>query len=187
MQEEINKALEVLKQGGIIIYPTDTVWGIGCDACNVKAVEKVYKIKHRSESKSLITLVSDIEMLRTYVKEIPFVAKELMQSVEHPLTIIYPSARNLAKNVINSDGTAAIRIVKDDFCHDLVAAFGRPIVSSSANISGDETPLFFSKINQDLLDSANYVVNLNRDKMIQVKSSTIIKVYKNGEYEIIRN
>lgn len=187
MQEEINNALEVLKHGGVIIYPTDTVWGIGCDACNMKAVEKVYRIKHRSETKSMIILVSDMDMLHTYVKEIPFVAKELIQSVEHPLTIIYPSARNLAKNVITSDGTAAIRIVKEEFCHNLIAAFGKPIVSSSANLSGDETPLFFSKISQDILDAADYVVNLNRDKMIQVKSSTIIKVYKNGEYEIIRN
>lgn len=187
MQEEIKKALEVLKRGGTIIYPTDTVWGIGCDACNVKAVDKIYKLKHRSATKSLIVLVSDMDMLHSYVREIPFVAKELIQSVEHPLTIIYPSARNLAKNVMTPDGTAAIRIVKDEFCHNLIAEYGKPIVSTSANISGDETPLFFSKIGQDILDAADYVVNLYHEKMIQVKSSTIIKVYKSGEYEIIRN
>ncbi len=187
MQAEITKALEVLKRGEIILYPTDTVWGIGCDACNAKAVEKIYKLKHRSEAKSLITLVNSIEMLRLYVKEIPFVAKDLMQNIEYPLTIIYPSARNLAKNVIASDGSAAIRIVKDEFCQKLIEAFGNPIISSSANLSGDETPLFFSKISKDIVDAADYVVNLYHDKIIQVKSSTIIKVFKDGEYEIIRN
>ncbi|QXP73882.1 threonylcarbamoyl-AMP synthase [Tenacibaculum sp. AHE15PA] len=164
-----------LKQGKTILYPTDTVWGIGCDATNEVAVKKIYKIKKREESKSLIILVSSIEMLKEYVKVVPQIALDVLENTTKPTTIIYHSPKNLAKNTIASDNTIAIRIPKNDFCLQLIKEFGKPIVSTSANISGESTPKSFIDISKSILKSVDYVVDLHEDNTTE-KSSTILKM-----------
>ncbi|MGB3949046.1 MAG: L-threonylcarbamoyladenylate synthase [Bacteroidia bacterium] len=186
MEEEIKNALEVLKKGGTILYPTDTVWGIGCDARNKEAVAKVFKIKQRAEYKSMVVLVSDIQMLNRYVKEVPAVAWELLESAEEPLTIIYPDGRMLAEKLIAADGSIGIRLVKDEFCKNLIHKFGKPIVSTSANISGEDTPTTFSGIKLDVLNQVDYIVNHRQKDQNNPKPSSIIKVAMNGEIKIIR-
>jgi len=186
MEEEIKNALEVLRKGGTILYPTDTVWGIGCDARNKDAVAKVFRIKQRAEYKSMVTLVCDSTMLNRYVKEVPEVAWDLIEAADRPLTIIYPDARMLAENVIAADGSVGIRLVKDEFCKNLIHKFGKPIVSTSANISGEEAPSAFNEIKIDILNNVDYIVNLRRNDNSSIQPSTIIKVAMNGEFKIIR-
>lgn len=186
MEEEIKKCLEVLKNGGTILYPTDTIWGIGCDATNPKAVRKIYRIKKRMESKSLIILVENEARLENHSTTIPEIAWDLLRSVNTPLTIIYPDACNLAKNVIAEDGSIAIRIVKNVFCSELIRCFGKPIVSTSANVSGQIAPLMFKGITEEIKQQVDYVVNLYQDVLTDVKPSTIIKLNASGEFEIIR-
>jgi len=185
MNEEINKALQTLKEGGLIIYPTDTVWGIGCDAANSEAVEKVYKLKQRNDSKALICLVADDRMLKKYVKKIPDVAFDIFDVSEEPITIIYDDAQNLAKNLIAEDNTIAIRIPNDDFCFQLLRRFNGAIVSTSANISGMPTPKSFKEISQEVLKGVDYVVNLHHEKICS-KPSSIIKLSNDGVVKIIR-
>jgi L-threonylcarbamoyladenylate synthase len=187
MKEEIKKCLQILKKEGTILYPTDTIWGIGCDATSQKAVEKIYKLKKRVESKSLIILLADMNEISTYVKTIPDIAWDLMKSVDRPLTIIYPNAQNLAKNVIASDKSIAIRIVKNEFCIELIRAFGRPIVSSSANISGEPAPMVFKCVSEEILNHVDHVVSMYQDVLQDVKPSRIIKLKENGEFHIIRS
>jgi L-threonylcarbamoyladenylate synthase len=187
MREEIIKTAQVLQQGGTILYPTDTIWGIGCDATNYKAVEKVYAIKRRGSSRSFIVLLDQPEKIEMYVSEVPEIVWDLLSSVETPLTVVYPNARNLARNVIAPDGSIAIRIVKDLFCQKLISFFGKPIVSSSANLSGDPPPLIFSNISEEIIQSVDYVVNLNREKLNTMKASTIIRIKENGDYEVLRS
>lgn len=186
MEKEIQKCLEVLKNGGTILYPTDTVWGIGCDATNWKAVSKIYRLKKRLEYKSLIILLDDPQKFSKYVKIIPDIAWDLMKNVDSPLTIIYPDAQNLAKNVIAEDGSIAIRIVKNKFCTRLIHEFGKPIVSSSANISGEPSPMVFKNISPEITGNVDYIVNLYQDQFQEVKPSRIIKIKANGEFQIIR-
>ena len=186
MLDEITNTVHVLEKGGTILYPTDTVWGIGCDATNSAAVDKVFKIKRRKKNKSLIILVSDTDMLQEYVKNIPDIAWDLINNLEEPTTIIYPEAKNIARNVVETDKSIAIRIVKDEFCIQLITLFGRPIVSTSANISKEPTPLMFSKISEKIIQEVDYVVNIDQDKIKQLKTSTIIKLNKGGDYTIIR-
>ena len=186
MEHEIDHCLKVLREGGTILYPTDTIWGIGCDATRSKAVDRVYRIKQRMESKSLIILVADEEQLQIHAGPIPEIAWDLIRNVETPLTIIYPEALNLAKNVIASDGSVAVRIVRDEFCCRLIRRFGRPIVSTSANISGQAAPVVFKKISAEILKSVDYVVQLRQNELGDVKPSTIIKLNRSGEFEIIR-
>ncbi len=186
MEEEIKNCLEVLKKGGTILYPTDTVWGIGCDARNKEAVNKVYKLKQRAEYKSLVILVSDEKMLNRYIKEVPSIAWDLIETTERPLTIIYPDARMLASNVIAADGSVGIRLVKDEFCKNLIHKFGKPIVSTSANISGEPSPSFFKDIKLDVLNRVDYIVKIRQNENNNTKPSSIIKVGLNGEVKIIR-
>jgi L-threonylcarbamoyladenylate synthase len=185
MNEEINKALKTLKEGGLILYPTDTVWGIGCDATNSTAVEKVYKLKQRHDSKALICLVADDRMLKKYVKKIPDVAFNIFDVSEEPITIIYEDAQNLAKNLIADDHTIAIRIPNDDFCFQLLRRFKGAIVSTSANLSGQPTPKSFKEISTEVLKGVDYVVNLHREKICS-KPSSIIKLSNDGQVKIIR-
>ena len=185
-EEDIAQSIVVLKNGGTILYPTDTIWGIGCDATNPKAVEKVYALKQRAESKSLIILVDSFDKIASYVEKVPDVASDLVSSMETPLTIIYSAAINLAPNVIASDGTIAIRVVNEEFCRQLIARFGKPIVSSSANIAGDSAPLIFSSIGDEIVNNVDYVVNLKHDIFNQSKPSTIIRLLENGEFNIVR-
>ena len=186
MEEEIKNALAVLHKGGTILYPTDTVWGLGCDARNKEAVSKLFKIKQRAEYKSMVVLVCDDKMINRYVKEIPAIAWDLIEAAEEPITIIYPDARMLAQNIIAADGSAGIRIVKDEFCRNLIHKFGKPIASTSANVSGEHTPNSFSDIKLDILNKVDYIVNLRQKEMNNTKPSTIIKVAMNGEVKIIR-
>ncbi len=185
MNEEIAKALEVLNAGGIILYPTDTIWGIGCDATNEEAVQKIFKLKQREESKSLIVLVNEPMMLNLYVEEVPAVAWDLVEFAEHPLTIIYPGAKKLAPSVIAADGSAGIRVASDDFCKRLIYKFRKPIVSTSSNISGDPAPELFGQISSAILDGVDYIVNLRQNERAS-KPSTIIKFEPNGVFKFIR-
>jgi L-threonylcarbamoyladenylate synthase len=184
--EEIEWCIQILKSGGTILYPTDTIWGIGCDATNPRAVEKVFAVKQRAESKSLIILVDTFDKIADYVTDVPEVAYDLVTSMDTPVTIIYSGARKLAHNVIASDGTIAIRVVKDEFCQKLINRFGKPIVSSSANVSGAETPLFFKNIAKQIINDVDYTVSINHDKINRTKPSTIIRLHRNGEFLIIR-
>lgn len=172
--EELRKAHQVLQQGKTILYPTDTVWGIGCDATNFEAVSKIYQLKQRAESKSLIILVSSLSMLQKFVK-IPSKVKEIVKTATKPTTIIYQNPKGFPKNVIAKDATIAIRIVQDDFCRKLIKRFGKPIVSTSANVSGNFTPKSFKEIDAAILDSVDYIVDLYQDKRTE-KSSTILKI-----------
>ncbi|MDQ3045991.1 MAG: L-threonylcarbamoyladenylate synthase [Bacteroidota bacterium] len=187
MEEEIKNALAVLQKGGTILYPTDTVWGIGCDARNKEAVQKIFKIKQRAEYKSMVVLVSDDKMINRYVKEVPAIAWDLIEAAgDEPLTIIYPDGRMLAENIIAADGSVGIRIVRDDFCKNLIHKFGKPIVSTSANISGEIAPSSFNDIKLDIVNKVDYIVNLRQKEQNDTKPSTIIKIAMNGEVKIIR-
>ncbi len=185
MTSSINSSYFNLKKGGNILYPTDTVWGIGCDATNEKAVTNIFHIKKREESKSLVILVNNIEMLRQYVGEIPTRLIDILKNTTKPTTVIYKNPKGLAKNVIAKDNTVAIRIAQDEFCQKLIKKFGKPIVSTSANISGSRTPSTFKEIDQSILGEIDYVVNLYQDK-INDSPSKIIKIVRDGELEVIR-
>ena len=198
MKEEIQKALEVLRKGGIILYPTDTVWGIGCDATDPEAVAKIYEIKRRSDSKSLVLLASDMDMVSRYVKEVPEMAIQLVEVNDKPMTIIYPgavagSSENpkadrycLAYNTVAEDGTVGIRVPMMEFCQQLAFRLGRPIVSTSANISGEATPKKFAEISQEIKDAVDHVVDPALERGATGQSSSIIKVGLDYAIEIIR-
>lgn len=198
MNEEIQKALEVLRGSGVILYPTDTVWGIGCDATDPEAVAKIYAIKNREDSKSLVLLASDMDMICRYVKEVPEMAVQLVEVNDKPMTIIYPGAvagekgcmkadrRALAFNTVAEDGTVGIRIPMMDFCQTLVAKFGRPIVSTSANVSGEATPKKFAEISEQIRNAVDHIVDPSLEKGATGHSSSIIKVGLDYSIEIIR-
>ena len=194
----MNEILNILRNGGVILYPTDTVWGIGCDATNPEAVAKVYEIKKREDSKSLVLLASDMDMICRYVKEIPEMAVQLVEVNDKPMTIIYPGAvagekdcmkpdrHVLAYNTVAEDGTVGIRIPMMDFCQQLVAKLGRPIVSTSANISGEPTPKKFAEISEDIKSAVDYIADPSLEKGSTGQSSSIIKVGLDYSIEIIR-
>jgi len=186
MEKEIERCLEILKAGGTLLYPTDTIWGIGCDATNQAAVEKIFRLKQRTESKSMIILLDSVEKLAEYVSNIPLIARDLLMNVDKPLTIIYPEGKNLAANLIADDGSIAIRIVKNEFCSKLIAAFDKPIVSTSANISGDAPPASFHNIVEEIKLGVDYVVNDDFEEIHEQKPSRIIRLMQNGEFLIIR-
>ncbi len=192
----MKEALEVLRKGGIILYPTDTIWGIGCDATNPEAVARIYGIKHRSDSKSLVMLASDADMVARYVEKIPDIAIDLLEVNDAPMTIVYPGARAgkegesgrylLAWNAVAEDGTAGIRVPLGGFCKDLCARFGRPIVSTSANISGEPSPKSFADIPDEIKKAVDYIVDPSLGPVSTGKASQIIKVGLDGEVQIIR-
>ena len=186
-EQELWRTVEILRSGGSILYPTDTIWGVGCDATNYEAVDNIYRIKHRLESKSLIVLIDDVSQLEEYVENVPEIAYDLIDSLDKPTTIIYSNAINLASNVIAPDGSIAIRVTKDPFCRDLIKLLGRPIVSTSANISGDPSPVIYRDVPDEILNGVDYIVNLHHDRMNSPKPSTIIRLFENGEFSIIRN
>ena len=184
-KEDLEKAVETISSDGIILYPTDTIWGIGCDATNENSVSKIYQIKQREYSKSLIVLASDIEMLKEYVSEVPEKIIELLAQEQNPITIIYPNARKLAPNAIANDGTIAVRIPKDDFCVSLIKKFGKPIISTSANISGEIAPKNFLSISELLKIKVDYIVNHKQSDESNSKASKIVKI-ENNELIYIR-
>jgi L-threonylcarbamoyladenylate synthase len=186
MRTAIDKALNVLKTGGVILYPTDTVWGLGCDATNEQAVDKINSIKGRASDKSFIILLDNDSKIQSYVSEVPDVAYDLIEFAENPLTIIFSGAKNLAKNVINADGTVGIRIVKHDFCQQLLQRFRKPITSTSANVSGSPTPQTFDEISNDIKDAVDYIVDWEQELQTPKKASTIMKIGPGGQFSFIR-
>lgn len=186
LKQEIEKALTVLKDGGVILYPTDTVWGLGCDATNEQAVAKINAIKGRAADKSFIILLDTDAKLQSYVTEIPDVAYDLIEYAENPLTLVFPNAKNLAKNVINADGSVGIRIVKHDFCTQLIQRFRKPITSTSANISGQPTPPFFDDISDEVKAAVDHIVDWEQALKINKKPSTIMKLAPGGQFSFIR-
>ena len=177
--------VDKLKEKKIILYPTDTVWGIGCDATDESLVAKIYSVKQREEAKSLVILVSSLEMLKKYVAQIPTKALDILKTTTNPVTIVYEAPVGIAKNAIGKDNTIAIRIASDDFCRKMIQDFGKPIISTSANISGEFTPKQFSEIDVRILQAVDYVVDLHHDKICE-KSSTIIKVTNQNQVTVIR-
>jgi len=186
MDEEVQLSVDFLKKGKVILYPTDTIWGIGCDATQAKPVDRIYRLKQRYESKSMIILLDHPDKLATYVKRVPLIAYDLIERYQEPLTIIYQNAVNVAKNVVAEDGTVAIRIVRDDFCRKMIALLNKPVVSTSANLSGQPAPIIFSKIPREITEGVDHIVAFNRDVIIRTKPSTIIRLLENGEFEVIR-
>lgn len=185
-REDMAKAIEVLKSGGIILYPTDTVWGIGCDATNDEAVNKIYQLKKRVDSKSMLILVGSEGQLQSYVKEVPETAWMLIEAAIHPLTIIYDQPRHIAKSLIAEDGSIGIRITNEIFSKTLCERIKCPIVSTSANISGKKTPGNFYEIDSEIIDGVDYVVKFRRDDLSKSKPSNIIKVSNSGIFKVIR-
>jgi len=186
MHDDLKKAVEVLKAGGIILYPTDTIWGIGCDATNKEAVKRIYEIKKREDSKSMLVLMENPALLDRYVDEVPEVAWDLVEITTTPLTVIYPGAKNLAQNLIAEDGSVGIRFTKEKFSSQLLQRFRRPIVSTSANISGEKSPAFFDEISDEIKNSVDYIVEYRQDDRTPSKPSGIIKLGTGGQIDIIR-
>ena len=185
MINEINNCNKVLQEGGLILYPTDTVWGIGCDATNAEAIEKIYQLKNRPGAKALICLVSDFKMLNQFVEEVPEVAYDILKYAAKPTTIIYDNPIRIAENLVAEDNSLGIRVAKDPFCKQLIKKFRKPIVSTSANLSGEKTPTNFSEISPAILEGVDYVVNLQRNKKTASPSS-IIKLKTDGTVTVIR-
>ena len=186
IREEIKKACEVLQKGGVILYPTDTVWGIGCDATNEEAVKRVYEIKRRADSKAMLVLVDSDVKVDFYVKDVPEVAWDLIQYATKPLTVIYDNARNLAPNLIGEDGSVGIRVTSEEFSKQLCFRFRKAIVSTSANVSGQPAPASFSEIQDEIKQAVDYIVEYRQDEPAGAKPSSILKLGKGGVIKIIR-
>jgi L-threonylcarbamoyladenylate synthase len=186
MIDDIKTAIAVLQKGGIILYPTDTIWGLGCDASNEDAVQRIYTIKNRADSKSMLVLMENAALIERYIDELPDVAYDLIELTDKPLTIIFDGAKNLAKNLIAEDGSIGIRITKEAFSSELIRRFKRPIVSTSANISGKPSPARFSEIDQGIIDSVDFVVKFRQDEIQKAVPSSIMKLGRGGEIKIIR-
>jgi len=185
-KEDITDSLLALRKGGIILYPTDTIWGLGCDATNPLAVENIFRIKSRSESKSLIILVDGLNMIERYVRDVPDIAFELVSVSKKPLTIIYPDGKNLSPGICSEDGSVGIRICHDEFCKELIRQLRKPIVSTSANLSGTASPQNFMEIDRSLINAVDYVVKYRQDDRQKHSPSSVIKVEKNGVLKILR-
>lgn len=183
---DIENCMRILAEGGIILYPTDTIWGLGCNAENAEAVAKIYSAKKRVENKSMIILLADEEQINHYAKAPSEKIKALLQETEKPLTIIYPDAKNLAENVVNEDGTIAIRIVKDDFCEALIKKFGKAVVSTSANVSGEPSPARFREISDEIKNAADYIVQHKRNDLTPARPSRIVLWKEDDELKVIR-
>lgn len=186
MIEDIKAAIEVLQKGGIILYPTDTVWGLGCDATNEEAVKKLYSIKKRDASRGMLVLMENAALLERYVEEVPEIAYDLIELTDKPLTIIYDGAKNLAKNLVTADRSIGIRITSETFSAELVRRFKKPIVSTSANLSGKKAPANFNEIPQEIISAADYVVKYRQDETQKGHPSSIMKLGRGGEVKIVR-
>lgn len=186
LKTDIACCLDVLHKGGIILYPTDTVWGLGCDATNAEAVEKLYKLKQRSDAKSMLVLVDCAGRIQNYTDEMPDIAWDLIEVSNKPLTIIYPNAKNLATNLLAEDKSVGVRVTSEEFSRQLCSRFKKPIVSTSANISGEPTPLIFSEIAEHVKSSCDYVVQYRQSDEKKHTPSSIIKLNADGSIQIIR-
>ena len=183
---DIAQCLKVLSAGGLILYPTDTVWGIGCDATNADAVKRVYQLKQRDDSKALIVLIDSADHLDHYVVDVPMIARELIDVAVNPLTIIYEGAYNIAPNVLGNEDSVGIRIPNDEFCHRLCERFGKPIVSTSANVSGEPTAKRFADIDSSIVNGVDYAVEYRRNDTTKHQPSNIILLSRDGTFKIIR-
>lgn len=186
MNEDIKKACEVLNNGGLILYPTDTIWGIGCDATNEEAVQKVFDLKQRVDSKALIVMIDNTVKLDYYVEDVPELAIDLIEMSEKPMTVIYDRGRNIASNLLAEDGSLAIRVTTERFSNELCKRFKKAIVSTSANVSGKASPSRFSEIDKEIITGVDYVVQYRQDDTSKAKASSIIKLKNDGEIKIIR-
>jgi len=186
IDSEVKLACEVVLSGGIILYPTDTIWGIGCDATNMEAIQHIYEIKQRDDSKNMLVLVNGISMLKQYLKEMPSQALELIAKAEKPISIIYPGACNLAGNLVAEDGSVGIRITSDPFCLKLIESTGLPIVSTSANLSGDPSPSLFNEISTQIRQQVDHVVNWRQNETEPSSPSAIVKLDIDGGMSILR-
>lgn len=186
MQDDIQKAIEVLKKGGLILYPTDTIWGIGCDATNEEAVKRVYELKQRVDSKSMLVLVDTPAVLQAYVQEVPDIAWDLIELTDKPLTIIYDGAKNLAPNLVAPDGSIGIRVTDEVFSKALCRQFRKPIVSTSANLSGEPSPSRFSKIQPVVKEGVDYIVAYRQNDRAEATPSGIVKLARDGSIQVIR-
>ena len=184
--KDINESLTVLREGGIILYPTDTIWGLGCDPTNLSAVERIYKIKSRDRNKSLLILVDGEQMLDRYVEEIPEIAYQLYSVSDDPLTIIYPKGKNLAPGVCSDDGSVGIRICRDEFCSELIRRFRKPVISTSANLSGKPSPKNFDEIDKSVINSVDFAVKYRQEDKGNYSSSPVIKLDRDGTFKILR-
>jgi len=187
INRELKKTGAILKAGGIILYPTDTIWGIGCDATRSDSVQNIYRVKQRDDRKSMLVLVDGIDMLEQYIERVPASAIEIIRKSVKATTIIYPAARNLANNLIASDGSIGIRITTDAFCKQLIKTTGIPLVSTSANISGKQSPSMYQEIDSEILDQVDYVVNWRRNETEASSPSAILKLEADGSITTLRS
>lgn len=185
LKQEVRKADEILRQGGVILYPTDTIWGLGCDATHEAAVKRIFEIKKRADSKSMLVLLDDAGKIASYA-DVPDIAYELLEVADKPITIIYPGAHHLAPSLIAPDGTIGIRITRESFSQSLIYRFRKPIVSTSANISGESSPHFFGEISEEIKNAVDYIVDYRREETKSCSPSSIVKLGKGGEIQIIR-
>lgn len=183
---DLSNALDALRSGGVILYPTDTIWGLGCDACNQEAVAKIYSIKKREDSKSMLSLVGSRSMLADWVSEIPDELKRIMDESDSPVTCIYPTPVNLAENLLADDGSAGLRVTGEDFSSRLCLAFGKPIVSTSANISGEAAPRFFDEVDDEIRGKVDYIVRYRQDDTTPRSASRIVKILPDNTVLTIR-
>ena len=186
MNEDLKNACDVLRKGGLILYPTDTIWGIGCDATNEEAVQRVYTLKQRADNKAMLLLLGNEARLESYVQEVPEIAWSLIEVADRPLTLIYTGARNLAPNLIAEDGSVGIRITREEFSRRLCEQFRRPVVSTSANISGQPAPHTFQEIAEEIKQGVDYIVQYRQDDLTAAQPSSIIKLGAGGLFQIIR-
>lgn len=185
-EEDIKEAVDALRRGDIILYPTDTVWGIGCDATNSDAVKRVFEIKRRADSKALILLVGDINSLWRYVCDVPEIAEQLIEVSDRPVTVVYDRARNVAAEAVAADGSVAIRVTSEAYSKELCRRLGRPIVSTSANVSGEPAAATFAEISDDIKNSVDYIAQYGRDNKTPALPSIIIKISSDSSFKIIR-
>jgi len=186
LRDEVKNALDVINQGGIILYPTDTIWGLGCDATNTEAIQKIYALKQRAQEKSMIILLDTENKLESYIRDVPSIAYDLIEFAENPLTLVMPGAKNLSPDLIAADGSVGVRVSKHPFCQQLIQRLRKPLVSTSANISGQPSPQNFSQISDEIITGVDYVVDIDQHDLSIKKPSTIMRLDPDGKFEFIR-
>jgi len=186
LRDEVKNALDVINQGGIILYPTDTIWGLGCDATNTEAIQKIYALKQRAQEKSMIILLDTENKLESYIRDVPAIAYDLIEFAENPLTLVMPGAKNLSPDLIAADGSVGVRVSKHPFCQQLIQRLRKPLVSTSANISGQPSPQNFSQISDEIITGVDYVVDIDQHDLSIKRPSTIMRLDPDGKFEFIR-
>lgn len=186
IRDDIQQAAETMRRGGLVLYPTDTVWGLGCDATNEAAVRRIFELKRRADNKALIVLIDSVDNLWRYVDEVPAVAEELLEAAVDPLTVVYDHGRGLASNLLGADGSVGIRITRERYSNALCRAMRRPVVSTSANIAGCPTPRIYAEIGRELIDGVDYVAGYRRDDTSEHKPSSVVKLSSDCTVKILR-